>query len=139
MKKLFSIHWKSSKKPNKQRKFRFNAPLHIKAHFLNASLSKELRQKYDTRSLRVIKGDTVEILRGDYKGKKGKVTNVDVRKTKIQVNGIGRKNSTGAFVLINLNPSNLRITELNLNDKLRVKKLDKFKKTNLNSKINKEM
>ena len=42
MKKIFSKHWKSSKQPRKQRKYRAKAPLHIKRKLLNVNLSKEL-------------------------------------------------------------------------------------------------
>jgi len=34
MKKIFSTHWKASKQPRKQRKYRAKAPLHIKRKFL---------------------------------------------------------------------------------------------------------
>ncbi|MBS1194889.1 MAG: ribosomal protein L24p/L26e, archaeal/eukaryotic, partial [Methanomicrobia archaeon] len=43
--------------PRKQRKARYTAPLHIKGKFLSATLSKELREQYKRRSLRVVKGD----------------------------------------------------------------------------------
>ena len=46
MKKKFSESWKSSKQVRKQRKYRYNAPLHIKQKFVNVHLAKELRKKY---------------------------------------------------------------------------------------------
>ena len=39
----------ASSQPRKQRKARYNASLHARGKFLNAPLSKELRQKYGTR------------------------------------------------------------------------------------------
>jgi len=56
MKKKFSNSWKASKQVRKQRKFRYNAPLHIKHKFLSAHLSKELMKKYGTRNIPVKKG-----------------------------------------------------------------------------------
>ena len=44
-------------KPNKQRKSRYQAPLHKKQKFLGAHLSKQLRDQWNRRSLAVRKGD----------------------------------------------------------------------------------
>src|SRR3989338_176397 len=46
MKNKFSTKWKESKQPRKQRKYRANAPLHLRKKFVNVNLSKELRKKY---------------------------------------------------------------------------------------------
>ncbi|MCD6275005.1 MAG: 50S ribosomal protein L24, partial [Candidatus Aenigmarchaeota archaeon] len=51
MKQLFSKSWVKSKQPRKQRKYRHNAPKHIRQKFMHANLSKELREKYNRRSL----------------------------------------------------------------------------------------
>ena len=53
MKSRFSIAWKGSSQPRKQRKFRVNAPLHVKGTFLNAPLIKDLRAKHGARTVRV--------------------------------------------------------------------------------------
>ena len=55
MKKTHSTKWKASKQPRKQRKYRFNAPLHISGKFLSTHLSPELREVYKRRSIRVKK------------------------------------------------------------------------------------
>src|SRR3989344_656852 len=85
MKKLFSTHWKSSKQPRKQRKYIARAPLHIKHKFLGSHLSKELRHKYKIRSLPLKKDDEVIIKRGQFKGTRGKIEKVNLRKTRIYV------------------------------------------------------
>ena len=64
MKAKFSTAWKSSVKPRKQRKYNYNAPLHLRGSQLHVHLSKELRQKHGVRALRVRVGDTVKVLRG---------------------------------------------------------------------------
>jgi len=40
-----------SKQPKKQRKFLYNAPLHLRQKIMSATLSNELRQKYGFRTL----------------------------------------------------------------------------------------
>ena len=46
MKSIFSLSWIRSKQPRKQRKYRHNAPLHIKKKFISVNFTKELREKY---------------------------------------------------------------------------------------------
>lgn len=127
MKTAFSLSWLSSTQPRKQRKFRFNAPLHIRGQFLNSTLSKELRQKYETRNLRVRKGDKVKVMRGQFKGVTGNVEKVSVLKTKIYVTGVELIKKDGAKVKYPLDPSNLMITSLNLDDKRRLNNQTKKK------------
>jgi large subunit ribosomal protein L24 len=114
-----------SKKPGKQRKFLFNAPIHLRRKILSAHLSKELRTKYKKRSMPVRKGDEILVMRGKFKGKNGKISRVDLNKYRVYIDGIGRKRTVGTDVQVSLNPSNLLITNLNLGDKRRVKKIEK--------------
>ena len=72
MKNKFNKKWSKSKKPSKKRKYQLNAPAHIKSKFISSHLSNKLREKYDRRSFRVKKGDKVEIMRGEFKGKENK-------------------------------------------------------------------
>lgn len=117
-----------SSKPRKQRKFLFTAPLHLRRRFMSSHLSKELRGKYKRRSLPVRKGDEVEIMRGSFKDKKGKITRVDIKKYKVYVEGATRRRTTGVDVQVPIHPSNLKIINLNLEDKRRVKILERSKK-----------
>lgn len=123
MKTDFSKSWNSSKQPRKQRKYIAKAPLHIKSKFLHAHLSKELREKYKKRSLRVITGDKVKIMRGQFKGKDGKVEKVDLKKSKVFVTKIGREKIDGSKTMYPLTASNLLIIELKLDDKKRIARL----------------
>lgn len=123
MKKKFSTAWKASKQPRKQRKYLANAPLHVKRKMLGANLSKELRKKYSRRSISVRKGDTVKVMRGKFKGKKGNIVEIKAKYSKIMIEGIQRKKQDGSKVNVPLRASNLQITELNLDDKKRLKKL----------------
>ncbi|MCD6402955.1 MAG: 50S ribosomal protein L24 [Candidatus Aenigmarchaeota archaeon] len=114
-----------SKQPRKQRKFLYNADLHLRRKLMSAHLSEELRKKYNRRSFPVRKGDEVEIMRGQFKGKKGKVAKVDVQKYKVYVEGVTRKKVDGTEVLVPIHPSNLKIISLNLDDDRRVKALER--------------
>ncbi len=119
MKSKYSAKWKSSVQPRKQRKYRFNAPLHVKGKFLHVHLSKELRQKHRTRSLRVRTGDTVKVLRGTHKGKQGKVERVDLKRTRIIVSKVENEKLQGGSARYPLQPSNCMIIEL-MRDKRRL-------------------
>jgi len=119
--KLFSKKWKSSKKAKKQRKYRYNAPLHIKGKFLSCHLNKQLRDKYKTRSIRVRVGDKVKIMRGQFKGREGKVEKVDVKKTKVYITKMEMQKKDGSKTLYPLDPSNLLIMEMETSDKKRLK------------------
>ena len=120
----FSKLWNSSTKPRKQRKYRLNAPLHIKQKFVRAHASKDLRKKYGKRSISLRKGDKVKIMRGQFEKHEGKVEKVDLKKTRIFVNGVELTKKDGTKKLLALNPSNIMVTELNLDDKLRQKSLE---------------
>ncbi|MBI2507598.1 50S ribosomal protein L24 [Candidatus Woesearchaeota archaeon] len=119
MKNKFSTHWKSSKQKRKQRKYAFNAPLHIKHKFMSAHLSKDLLKKYGTRNIPVRKGDAVKIVRGNFKSHVGKIEKVMLKKTRVYVEGAQMVKRDGSKVFYPLHPSNLIITSLNLEDKKR--------------------
>jgi large subunit ribosomal protein L24 len=121
----FSSAWKSSKKPRKQRKYRIDAPLHIKQKLVHAHLSKDLRKKYGKRSIGLRKGDKVKIITGKFKKHEGKVESIDLRKTRIFVNGIEKSKRDGTKRMLALQPSNMMITELNMEDKLRQRILER--------------
>lgn len=124
MEKAFSTAWIASTQPRKQRKYRYNAPLHIKRKFLHANLAEELRKKYHVRSLQVRKGDTVKIMRGTHKGKKGKVERVSVKETKVYVENIHMTRKDGSKSYYPLQPSKVQIIEVNADDKRRFPKND---------------
>jgi large subunit ribosomal protein L24 len=94
------------------RKKRALAPLHARGKFLHSHLSRELREKMKKRSMRIRKGDKVKIVRGNFKGKEGKVARVDLKKCKIFIEGITRKKARGQEILVPIDPSNVIITEL---------------------------
>jgi len=139
MKKEFSASWKSSKQPRKQRKYRANAPLHLKRKLISANLSKELRKKYSKRNIPIRTGDVVKIMRGKFKKKQGKITEIRLKNQRIIVEGIQVKKQDGSKVNVKLQPSNLQIIELNMEDRKRERALGKsIKSVETKTKDNKE-
>ena len=122
--KSFSTSWKRSTQPRRQRKYRYNAPLHVKQKLVHVHLSADLRKKYDTRNVQVRKGDKIKILRGKFSKKEGKVERVNLKRERVFVTGIEFIKKDGSKVYAPLSPSNLMIIELNLDDKKRKKKLE---------------
>jgi large subunit ribosomal protein L24 len=127
MKKRFSTSWKKSKQVRKQRKYRYNAPLHIKQKFVHVHITKELRKKYKTRSIGLKKGDKVKVLRGQFKKHTGSIERIDLKKTRAYVSGIDITKKDGSKTTYPIHPSNIIITELNLDDKMRQKIIERKK------------
>ena len=119
MENEWSNKWVSSSQPRKQRKYRHNAPLHVKRKFLSTNLSKPLRERYNKRSMVVRKGDEVIVMRGQLKGTKGLVDKVDTNKECIFLENVKMKKVDGSQVAKPLVPSNLMIIKLSLDDKRR--------------------
>jgi len=114
-----------TRQPRKQRKFLYNAPLHLRGKIMAATLSNELRNKYGVRSLPIREGDKVRVMRGDFKGKEGKVVEVDLKRYRIHVEGVTHKKTDGTEVYYPLHPSNVMIIELNLDDERREKIIER--------------
>jgi len=117
-----------SKKPSKQRKALYQAPLHIRHKMLSSHLSKELRKQWKKRSLPVRKGDEVKVMRGKFKGTIGKISKVDLKKSKVYIENVKRKKVSGEEIHIPLHPSNLLITNPVMDDPKRKKTIERGKK-----------
>lgn len=125
----FSKSWLSSKARKKQRKFRFNAPLHTRRHMMSAHFSKELIKEYGRRSYPIRSGDKVKIMRGEFKNVMGKVEGIDAKEMKVFVTGAERSKGEGQPASkYPLDASNLKIISLDLSDKMRKAALDRTKK-----------
>jgi len=103
----------NSAKPRKQRKSRYDAALHERRHFMGVHLSKELRARLATkkRSMPVVKGDRVKVLRGDKKGHAGKVLEVDLSSGLIYMEGVVKARAKGTELPMPLQPSNLLLMD----------------------------
>jgi large subunit ribosomal protein L24 len=102
----------------------YQAPHHFKSKQLGSMLSKELQEKYHKHSARVIEGDNVKVMRGEFKGIEGKVTQVSSEKNGVAIEGIKREKLKGGNVDLYIHTSNLMITNLNLEDKWRQNRLE---------------
>lgn len=123
--KFFSRAWKSSKQPRKQRKYRYHAPLHLRQKLISAHLAESLIKEYKRRSIGARKGDEVLIMRGEFKDKAGKITEVNLKKLKVFVDVAKTKKVSGQEVQVPIDPSNVKITKLNLDDKHRKEILER--------------
>jgi len=117
-----------SKKPSKQRKAFYQAPLHKKHKFLAAHLSKELRNQWKKRSLPVRKGDEVKVMSGKFKGTTGKITKINLKKLKVYIDSVKRKKVSGEEVYIPIHPSKLMIINPIMEDPKRKKIIERGKK-----------
>jgi len=113
--------------PRKQRKMRYNAPIHRRRKMIASHLAEELMLKYNKRSVTVKKGDTVKIIRGGLKGHIGKVASVDTKKMKITMEGATIAKADKSQVARPIDPSNVIITHLDLSDPWRSKKIGEGK------------
>lgn len=114
-----------SPKPKAQRKAFYRAPLHLRHKMMSVHLSSELREKLGIRSLPVVVGDKVVVMKGDHKGKSGKVVEVDLKGLWVKIEGITRKKADGTEVLVKFRPWNLLIVDLNLKDAWRRKIIER--------------
>ena len=121
----WSRKWKRAKDPAKQRKYRYNAPLHIRHKLMAANLSKELRQKYKRRSFPIRKGDKVKVMVGKFKGTISEVEKVDLKKLKVYLKDVQITKKDGTKTKVPIPPSNLQIISLNLEDKKRIAALER--------------
>lgn len=98
----------------KSRKAHFTAPSSVRRKIMSSPLAKDLRTKYSVRSLPIRKDDEVRIVRGKYKDREGKVTQVYRKKWVIYVDRVQRDKSSGASVPIGIHPSKVVITTIKL-------------------------
>ena len=91
---------------------------------LSGSLSKELRKKYGKRSVRIIEGDTVKVIRGEFSGVDGKVTKISLADNGVNIEGVKKDKIKGDKFDVYINTTNIMITGLNSSDKWRMNKLE---------------
>lgn len=100
-----------------------HVPKHQRDRMMGAPLADGLRDQYKKKTLRVVKGDSVRVFRGEYKGVEGKVEKVNTEQGTLHIEGVQRNKIRGGQVKVPIHASNVMIINLNLDDKYRSKKL----------------
>jgi large subunit ribosomal protein L24 len=85
----------------------------------------------------VIAGDTIKVIRGEYSGIEGKVEKVNMKRGSLAIEGIQREKVRGGNVKVEINSTNVVITDLDLDDKYRqalIQRIHEPEKKNLDEK-----
>jgi large subunit ribosomal protein L24 len=100
---------------------------------IRSKLSENLKKEYGKRNARVIQGDTVKIMRGEYKNVEGKVEKVNTERSTLIIEGVQKEVAKGGKVKVHIHSSNVMISSLNMQDKKRENVIKKIKHTKLSS------
>jgi large subunit ribosomal protein L24 len=120
----WSKEWKASEQPQKQRKYRRNAPQHVKDNLVSSNLSSKLKDILETRNMQLNLGDRVEVMRGDFSGSSGIVSEIDREDQKVFIDGLEIEKQDGTKRERAFPPSNLQIQALNLEHNERIQKYE---------------
>lgn len=124
MNEKWSKSWKRSEKPGKQRKYRENAPQHVKQKLLSSNVSQDLREELGTRNIRLRAGDQIKVMRGDRTGETGIINEIDYDSQRVFVDGITVERQNGTESQAPLRPSNIQVVAMNVDDDARMEKFD---------------
>ena len=104
-----------------------------KSNNICSNLSRNLKKEYNRKSLRIVKGDSVKIMRGEYKGVEGKVEKLNTIKGRLSIEGVQREKIKGGQVKVQIHASNVRVMSLHLDDKYRKNKIGNQEQINKSS------
>ena len=102
----------------------YRASQATKSKQVSSPLSKDLKKKYSKNSVRVVEGDTVKIVRGEFKGVDGKISKISVQESSIAIEGVKKEKTKGDKFDVHIHSSNVIVTGLNSDDKWRMAKLE---------------
>lgn len=114
-----------SSKPRKGRKAFIKMPAHKRVKRISGHSSEKVRKETGKRAVSLRKGDIVKVVRGTFKGKKGKITSINHAKLKIMIDGVKRKKSDGTEMQVLVDPSKIIVEELDKSDAKRFGKKEK--------------
>src|ERR687892_554066 len=98
-------------------------PKHQRDRMVGAVLEESLRKQYGRKNIRVVKGDSVRVMRGEYKRVEGKVEKVNTEDATLRIEGIQREKIRGGQVKVPIHSSNVMVISLNLDDDYRSSKI----------------
>lgn len=113
-----------SSQARKVRKSFFNATKEAKHVAMSAPLSKELRETHGIKHLPIRLEDEVQVVRGKFRSRVGRVTAVKLRSMRINVESVSVTKLSGSTAFIPLHPSNVVVTKLKM-DKSRKELIEK--------------
>ncbi len=96
----------------------------LKSKQVSSHLSKELKKKFSKNSIRIVEGDSVKIVRGEFKGVDGKVSKISIQKNSLVIEGVKKEKTKGEKFDVHIHSSNVIVTGLNTDDKWRTSKLE---------------
>ena len=112
-------------KPTKMRNnLIYRATFNTRSKQLRSALSDDLKKKYSKKNVRVVEGDSVKIVRGEFKGVDGKIAKVSTKHNSVAIEGIKKEKTKGDKFDVLIQTSNLLVTDLNTDDKWRISKLE---------------
>lgn len=112
-------------KPTKVRNYQiYRATYTRRSKQIGSHLSEDLRKKYGKRSIRITVGDTVKVIRGEYRGVDGKVSQISSQANSVAIEGIKKEKAKGDKFDVFIPASNVIVTNLNLDDHWRKSKLE---------------
>lgn len=114
----------SSKQPRKQRRALRDMPLHRRRRKMSARLTRELQLKHRKKQLGVVKGDSVRVMRGEFKGVEGEVTAIDTKTGRLSIDGVTREKADGSTMYYPIHLSKVELTKLHEKDPWRGKILE---------------
>ena len=113
---IMKTHRSVTSSRRKNRRAHFQAPSSVRYRLMSAALSKALKETHKVNAMPVRKDDEVEIVRGQYKGEKGKVNAVYRKRWCLYIEKVQRNKVNGTMAKIPIHPSNVRITKLNMTE-----------------------
>ena len=102
----------------------YQATFQTRSKQMGSALSKDLQKKYGKKSARVVEGDSIKIVRGEFKGVDGKISKISTQKSSVAIDGVKKEKTKGDKFDVYIHTSNLLITSLNTSDKWRIAKLE---------------
>lgn len=100
-------------------------PIHRRRRQMMARLSYDLQLKHNRKRMEVVKGDSVKVMRGEFKGVEGEVTTTDLKVGRLTIDGVTREKADGSTMYYPIHPSKVEITKLQEKDPWRIKIMDR--------------
>ncbi len=119
-------HMRPSSKPRKQRKRQIEAPLHQRKKMVRGHLAPKYLEAGKKRSLTIIMGDQVRIMRGEHKGEEGKVENVNLKNLTITIEGVTQAKADESQSARMIHASNIMIIKPDMSDRRRLMKFGRI-------------